>query len=112
MTGHVVAGSGKACKQANISVKGNEMDELIEELKIKIIDTLNLIDVSPSDIDVNAQLVGGDLGLDSIDVLELVMMLEKDYGVIIDTKELGIEVFASVTALANHVFHHRSETND
>ena len=112
MTGHMAAGSGKAWKQANILVKGNEMDELIEELKIKIIDTLNLIDVSPSDIDVNAQLVGGDLGLDSIDVLELVMMLEKDYGVIIDTKELGIEVFASVTALANHVFHHRSETND
>jgi acyl carrier protein len=88
-----------------------KMNELIEELKIKIIETLNLIDVSPADIDVNDQLVGGDLGLDSIDVLELVMMLEKDYGVIIDTKELGIEVFASVTALANHVFHHRSETN-
>ncbi|MDX9745828.1 MAG: phosphopantetheine-binding protein [Syntrophales bacterium] len=88
------------------------MNELIEELKVKIIDSLNLIDVSPADMDVNAQLVGGDLGLDSIDVLELVMMLEKDYGVIIDTKELGIEVFASIAALANHVFHHRTETND
>jgi len=88
------------------------MDELIEELKIKIINTLNLIDVKPEDIDIHAQLVGGDLGLDSIDVLELVMMLEEDYGVIIDTKELGMEVFASLGALAEHVHHHRSERGD
>ncbi len=88
------------------------MDELIEELKIKIINTLNLIDVKPEDIDIQAQLVGGDLGLDSIDVLELVMMLEEDYGVIIDTKELGMEVFASLGALAEHVHHHRSEKGD
>ncbi len=87
------------------------MNELIEELKIKIIEKLNLIDVTPADIDINAQLVGGDLGLDSIDVLELVMMLEEDYGVIIDTKELGIEVFASVAALAEHVHQHLLETN-
>ena len=86
-------------------------EEMIRELKIKIIETLGLIDVGPDDIQDDERLVGGDLGIDSIDVLELVMMLEKDYGVIIDTKELGIEVFASVTALANHVFHHRSETN-
>ena len=88
------------------------MEELIEELKIKIIEKLNLIDVSPADIDIDVPLVGGDLGLDSIDVLELVMMLEEDYGVIIDTKELGVEVFASMAALAEHVYHHRLETND
>ena len=87
------------------------MDELIAELKVKIIEKLNLIDVTPADIDIDMPLVGGDLGLDSIDVLELVMMLEEDYGVIIDTKELGMEVFASLSALANHVYHHRLETN-
>lgn len=90
------------------SLEGTEMNELIIELKIKIIENLNLIDVSAKDIDDDAQLVGGDLGLDSIDVLELVMMLEKDYGVKIDSKELGLQVFASVRALADYVHHHRS----
>jgi acyl carrier protein len=87
------------------------MNPLIHELKVKIIETLNLIDVSPEDIVEDAQLIGGDLGLDSIDVLELVMMLEKDYGMKIDSKELGVKVFASVTALADHVHHHQSEKN-
>ncbi|MBI4633678.1 MAG: acyl carrier protein [Deltaproteobacteria bacterium] len=83
------------------------MDELISELKVKIIETLNLLDVRSADIKDDAQLVGGDLGLDSIDVLELVMMLEKDYGVKIDTKELGVKVFASVRALADYVYQNR-----
>ncbi|HVO64914.1 MAG TPA: phosphopantetheine-binding protein [Syntrophales bacterium] len=85
------------------------MNELIQELKVKIIESLNLIDISPKDINENAQLIGGDLGLDSIDVLELVMMLEKDYGVKIDSRELGIKVFASVAALADYVQQYRSE---
>jgi acyl carrier protein len=79
------------------------MDELIKELKVKIIETLGLMDVTPDDIDESGQLVGGDLGLDSIDVLELVMMIEKDYGIKIDNKELGVKVFASVKALAEHI---------
>ena len=88
------------------------MNELIEELKFKIIESLNLIDVYPEDINENAQLIGGDLGLDSIDVLELVMMLEKDYGIKIDNRELGVKVFASVAALAHYVHHYRSEKNN
>jgi acyl carrier protein len=88
------------------------MNELIKELKVKIIETLNLIDVVPENIDENAQLIGGDLGLDSIDVLELVMMLEKDYGVKIDSRELGVKVFASVAALADYVHHYQSVKNN
>jgi acyl carrier protein len=88
------------------------MNELINELKVKIIETLNLIDVSPADIDENSQLVGGDLGLDSIDVLELVMMLEKDYGVKIDSRDIGVKVFATLSALADYVHHSRSEKNN
>jgi acyl carrier protein len=85
------------------------MNQLVVELKQKIIATLNLLDVSPEDIDAKGQLIGGALGLDSIDVLELVLMLEKDYGVEIDSKELGMEVFASVATLAEHVYHHRTK---
>jgi len=84
------------------------MDELIKELKVKIIETLGLMDVTPDDIDESGQLVGGDLGLDSIDVLELVMMIEKDYGIKIDNKELGVKVFASVKALAEHIQSYRT----
>lgn len=73
---------------------------LISELKVKIISTLGLLDVTPDDIKDDDPLVGGDTGIDSIDVLELVMMIEKDYGVKIENKELGAKVFASVRALA------------
>jgi acyl carrier protein len=79
------------------------MEALISEMKIKIIDTLSLLDVVPEDIGDDAQLVGGRLGIDSIDVLELVLMLEKDYGVKIESKETGISAFASVRALAEFV---------
>jgi len=76
---------------------------LINELTIKIIDTLNLEDTVPDDIGADDQLIGGELGLDSIDVLELVMMIEKDYSVRIDNKELGAKVFANLRALAEYI---------
>jgi len=84
------------------------MDILKQELKTKIISTLGLMDVEPEDIDEEGALVGGDLGLDSIDVLELVMMIEKDYGVKIDNKELGVKVFASLGALAAYIHENRT----
>ena len=85
------------------------MDDFIEELKAQIIETLALEDITPEDIDPEGQLVGGDLGIDSIDVLELVMMVEKEYGVVIDSKELGAQVFASLKALGDYIKQVRSE---
>ncbi len=79
------------------------MEALIAELKVKIIGVLSLLDVTPEDIGDDDRFVGGDLGIDSIDVLELVLMLEKDYGVKIESKEMGMEAFASVRALAGFV---------
>jgi len=76
---------------------------LMTELKVKIIDTLNFEDVRPDDIVEDHQLVGGELGIDSIDVLELVMMIDKDYGIKIDNKELGEKVFANLTSLARFI---------
>jgi acyl carrier protein len=81
----------------------SQIEEMISELKVKIIDTLGLIDVNPEDIKEDERLVGSDLGIDSIDVLELVMMIEKDYGVKIDSKELGVKVFASLRTLATYI---------
>lgn len=79
------------------------MEKLLEELKVKIVDILNLPDVTPADIQEDAQLVGGELGIDSIDVLEMVIMIEKDYHVTIDNKELGAKVFASLRTLAEYI---------
>ena len=79
------------------------MEELIETLKVQIVEILNLPDITPADIPVDGRLVGGELGIDSIDVLELVIMLNKDYGVVIDNKELGAQVFASLRSLADYI---------
>jgi acyl carrier protein len=87
----------------------SQIEGLVSELKVKIIKTLGLMDVTPEDIKDDSPLVGGDTGIDSIDVLELVMMIEKDYGVKIDSKELGAKVFASVRALATHIFNNQRQ---
>ena len=82
-------------------------ENLVEELKAKLIDILNLPDVTTEDFDENAQLVGGELGIDSIDVLEMVVMVEKDYGIIINSQEVGEKVFSSLAALAEYIEQHR-----
>lgn len=79
------------------------MDELTAQIKDKLIEILNLTDVSPEDIDENAQLVGGELGIDSIDVLEMVVMVEKDYGVVINNKEIGEKVFSTLKNLVEFI---------
>jgi acyl carrier protein len=79
------------------------MEKLIKELQVKIVDVLNLVDVQPDDIKADNQLVGGDLGIDSIDVLEMVIMIERDYGVKIDNRDLGLKVFATLETLAEYI---------
>ena len=82
------------------------MEQLISELKAKIIDILDLSDIEPDKINVDGPLVGGELELDSIDVLEMVIMIEKDYGVRIETRETGEKVFASLRSLAAYIAEH------
>lgn len=79
------------------------MPDLLDELKTKIISVLNFTDITPEDIDPDEQLVGGRLGIDSIDVLELVIMMEKDYGLTIDNKELGAKVFGTLRAMTDYI---------
>ena len=83
---------------------------LLDELKAKVIEVLNLMDVKPGDIDPDEQLVGGRLGIDSIDVLELVIMMEKDYHLTIDNKELGAQVFGSLRSMANFIQNNPKES--
>lgn len=79
------------------------IEERIEEVKVKIIAALNLEDLSPKDIDPDAPLFQEGLGLDSIDALELVVMLEKDYKIAVKDIEVTKKAFASVRALATFV---------
>ena len=88
------------------------MEHLLNELKVKIVETLNLEDVLPDEIDEDDQLVGGEFGIDSIDVLELVMMIEKDYSIKIDNKELGTEVFSTLKSLAEYIYQNSPETSN
>ena len=78
-------------------------DDLVLELKKLIITTLKLEEVNPEDIEDDGQLFGTGLGLDSIDALELVVALEKKYGVAIPDSEVGERVFRSVRTLAQFV---------
>lgn len=87
------------------------MQQLIAELKVKLIDILNLQDVTPDTFDENAQLVGGELGIDSIDVLEMVVMVEKDYGIVINNQEVGEKVFSSLTSLAAYISEHSARAS-
>ncbi|MBI5633194.1 MAG: acyl carrier protein [Nitrospirae bacterium] len=80
-----------------------ETAALVEELKALIIKNLKLEDITPEDIDASAPLFGSGLGLDSIDALELVVGLEKTYGIRIPDEDVGKEAFASVHALADYV---------
>jgi len=77
--------------------------ELIEKLKQLIITRLKLADMTPEMIETDAPLFGEGLGLDSIDALELVLGLEKEFGVVIPDAEVGRKVFQSVRTMAQYV---------
>ncbi|MBI1289471.1 MAG: acyl carrier protein [Flavobacteriales bacterium] len=78
--------------------------ELIEKLKVQIIETLNLEDLEPSDIDANDPLFGDDgIGLDSIDALELIVLMNKEYDIQIADPEEGKEVFYSIKTMADYI---------
>ncbi len=85
-----------------------EKETLKAELKTLIIETLRLEDVEPNSIKDDDPLFGEGLGLDSIDALELVVAIEKHYGVLIEDEEVGVEAFASIAALADFVIDKKS----
>ena len=82
-------------------------DDLIQGVKTLIIQRLKLADMTPEMIDGDAPLFGEGLGLDSIDALELVLGLEKEYGVVIPDAEVGKKVFQSVRTIAQYILEQR-----
>lgn len=79
------------------------MSELTEELKAKIISQLNLEDLTVDDLDDNTPLFGNGLGLDSIDALELIVMLDKSYGIKLSDPKEGRKVFETVRTMADFI---------
>jgi acyl carrier protein len=84
------------------------MSELKQELKEKIIEQLNLEDVAVEEIKDTDPLFGEGLGLDSIDALELIVMLDKDYGIKLADPKQGRTIFESVETMAGYIKEHRS----
>ncbi|WP_347051550.1 phosphopantetheine-binding protein [Flavobacterium olei] len=85
------------------------MEALKLELKNKIITTLNLEDIAVEDIADNDALFGDGLGLDSIDALELIVILDKDYGIkLVDPKE-GKSIFQSIETMAAYIDANRTK---
>ena len=79
------------------------VDQIIEKLKAQIIAALNLEEITPQDIDSDAPLFGDGLGLDSIDALELVILLEREYGIRMEDPKANKEVFRSVRTIAEYI---------
>ncbi len=84
------------------------MSDLKQELKEKIIEQLNLEDVSVAEIGDTDQLFGEGLGLDSIDALELIVMLDKDYGIKLADPKEGRKIFESIETMANYIAANRA----
>jgi len=83
------------------------MEDLKQTLKQQIIESLNLQGMKPEEIDDNAPLFGEGLGLDSIDSLELMVLLERNYGIKIEDAREGRKVLSSVQSMADYIQEHK-----
>jgi acyl carrier protein len=83
-----------------------EIAELKEQLKVQIIQFLNLTDLTPADIKDDEPLFGDGLGLDSIDSLELIVLLKREYGVNIQDPKEGRKVLVDVNTMAAYIKEH------
>lgn len=85
------------------------MTALKEELKSKIIEVLSLEDMTTADIRDEEALFGEGLGLDSIDALELIVLMDKEYGIKLSDPKLGKAIFQSVETMATYISEHRTK---
>ncbi len=83
------------------------MEALIDQLKEQIIEQLNLEEVSKADINPDEPLFIEGLGLDSIDALELIVLLERNYGIKLEDPKQGKDIFHSVRSMAEYIQAHR-----
>lgn len=85
------------------------MEDFKRSLKLQIIESLNLQGMQPEEIDDAAPLFGDGLGLDSIDSLELIVLLERNYGIKIQDPREGRRVFESINVMSEYIQAHRTK---
>ncbi|MET0241817.1 MAG: phosphopantetheine-binding protein [Flavitalea sp.] len=85
------------------------MDKLMHDLKTQIIEQLNLQDKKPEDIGDDEPLFVEGLGLDSIDALELIVLMQQYYGIKLANAEDGPKVFKSIRTMAEYITEHQAK---
>ena len=83
------------------------IEEITQELRKELIKQLNLEDILPESFDENTPLFGEGLGLDSIDSLELVVLLDRNYGIKLKDPKEGRNVFYSIKTMAEYIYNNR-----
>jgi acyl carrier protein len=86
-----------------------EREELKLQLKNHIIKYLNLLEMTPDDIKDDQPLFGEGLGLDSIDSIELIVLLEREYGIKIQDPKDGRKILADINSMLDYIQEHRTK---
>ncbi len=84
--------------------KETKLAEIREKLKVLLVDQLSLDDVEPEEIEDDAELFGEGLGLDSLDAVEIVVLLQRNFGMEVKDMEKSREVFRTISTLADYVY--------
>ncbi len=83
--------------------------QLKQQLKKQIVEFLNLVSVNPDDIKDDEPLFGEGLGLDSIDSIELIVLLNREYGVVIEDPKEGRKILVDINTMADYIEKHRTK---
>jgi len=86
-----------------------EIAQLKQQLKKQIVEFLNLLSVNPEDIKDDEPLFGEGLGLDSIDSIELIVLLNREYGIVIEDPKEGRKVLVDINTMADYIVKHRTK---
>lgn len=84
-----------------------DKNQLCNQLKSQIIQRLNLEGMTPEDIGDDQPLFAEGLGLDSIDALELIVLLEQEYGLKIENPQEGRAIFSTISSMAEYILRHK-----
>lgn len=92
-----------------MNTENMERQELKQQLKQQIIKFLNLVSVTPEEIKDDEPLFGSGLGLDSIDSIELIVLLGREYGITIQDPKEGRKILVDINTMAEYIEKHRTK---